>query len=128
MLQDSILLLAQQRQVTIFVDELDGVGAQFASEITAYFHRVGDSVAAKMVSAKICISCRYYPVPTIRPGEEILIDQHNKSDITTYVNDRLDVEHLGVPEIQGEIHGLIYNRISLHRAVGSSNGCILSWP
>ncbi|RMZ46436.1 hypothetical protein CA14_008205 [Aspergillus flavus] len=87
LLQDSILLSAQERQVTIFVDELDGVGAQFASEITAYFHRVGDSVAAKMV------------------------------DITTYVNDRLDVEHLGVPEIQGEIHGLIYNPISLHRAL-----------
>ncbi|KAE8313061.1 hypothetical protein BDV41DRAFT_577016 [Aspergillus transmontanensis] len=39
LLQDSIVLSAQQQQVTIFVDELDGVGAKFALEIAAYFHQ-----------------------------------------------------------------------------------------
>ncbi|KAJ1711310.1 hypothetical protein NYO67_6565 [Aspergillus flavus] len=70
LLQDSILLSAQQGQVTIFVDELDGVGAQFASEITAYFHLVGDSVATKMASAKYVSHVDTIPSPPLGRGKK----------------------------------------------------------
>ena len=80
----------QWREVTVFVDALDEAGSNAAAELVSYFHQLNDAIAADTgASAKICISCRHYPVVTRGSGLEILVEQENRCDIVGFVNWRL---------------------------------------
>ncbi|KAK5075728.1 hypothetical protein LTR70_010043 [Exophiala xenobiotica] len=67
LLAQAIVTSAQQQQVTVFIDALDEAGEDLARETARYFHHINDRVASTSAAAKICISCRHYPIPsTIR--------------------------------------------------------------
>jgi ankyrin repeat protein/energy-coupling factor transporter ATP-binding protein EcfA2 len=82
---DALLRAAQSHAITIFVDALDEAGAQVASELTSYFHRLKDEIATRNGDVRICISCRHYPVIPKSPSLEIHVEDENKEDISTYV-------------------------------------------
>ncbi|RMJ24156.1 hypothetical protein PHISP_04962, partial [Aspergillus sp. HF37] len=94
LLQDAIIASAKRQQVTIFVDALDETGQKFASELAKYFHKVNYRAAQEDAAAKICISCRHYPIPTSVPGIEVWVENHNSDDIATFVHHNFHPENL----------------------------------
>ena len=88
---------AQWQEVTIFVDALDEDGSKTAAELVTYFHRLNGSLiaAGPGSSAKICISCRHYPVTARSPGLDILVYDENGHDIRSFV--RWKLEEVSVP-------------------------------
>ena len=88
--------VAQSRGVAIFVDALDETGSETGTEIVSFFHSLNDALATdRDSSAKICISCRHYPVVARRPGLEIIAEEENHRDIWRFVHWRLtnEVQH-----------------------------------
>ncbi|KAL3469228.1 ankyrin [Aspergillus californicus] len=92
LLTESILLSAQQQRVTIFADALDEAGREPAQELAEYFHEINARAIQAKAAVKICISCRHYPFPASVPGIEICVEEHNRADIATYINDKLRLE------------------------------------
>jgi ankyrin repeat domain-containing protein 50 len=62
LLSNAIITSAEQRPVTIFVDALDEAGEQSAVKVATYFHELHDRINSALTTAKICISCRHYPI------------------------------------------------------------------
>lgn len=89
----SVLLSAQRRQVTIFIDALDEAGEQHAREIARYLHLLNDRIGATSSTCKICISSRHHPVPSTIPGVEIVVESHNRDDIAAFIHTRLSLEY-----------------------------------
>ncbi|KAJ9654751.1 hypothetical protein H2198_006269 [Neophaeococcomyces mojaviensis] len=92
LLAQAIVTSAQQQQVTVFIDALDEAGEESARETARYFHNINDRVASASAVAKICISCRHYPIPCTVRGVEVVVEKHNGDDITAFVHDRLDLD------------------------------------
>ncbi|CAI7647155.1 unnamed protein product [Penicillium bialowiezense] len=84
-----ILASASRQQVTVFVDALDETGAESARQLAAYFHRLIDRAAHENAAVRVCISCRHYPIIGSAHTMEIHVEQHNRKDIATYIQDIL---------------------------------------
>lgn len=84
LLVDAILTSASLKPVTLFVDALDEAGAEYAQQLVTYLHRLNDLAEKKMVTLKICISCRHYPIISHR-ATEITVQDHNHEDIAAYI-------------------------------------------
>ncbi|KAJ5263817.1 hypothetical protein N7478_011422 [Penicillium angulare] len=69
LLASVILVSAKQQHVMVFVDALDEAGAKSAQQLAGYFHRLVDRAEKK----KLCIQ----------------VEDHNKQDIATYIQDKL---------------------------------------
>ncbi|KAI9043131.1 uncharacterized protein KD926_004314 [Aspergillus affinis] len=91
---DNIAISAQRQPLIIFVDALDEAGQESARYLAKFFHHVNDLIKKRPASGKICIACRHYPGITSTCGIEIVVEDHNHDDITTYVRDSLP---LGFP-------------------------------
>jgi hypothetical protein len=57
-----ILQAAKIRRITVFIDALDEAGADVARELAYYFHELDHRLGTEGRTAKICTSCREYPV------------------------------------------------------------------
>jgi hypothetical protein len=88
LLNRAVKEVSRWREVTIFVDGLDEAGPEVAAELVSYFHELTDLIP----SARICISCRHYPVVTRSTGLEILVEEENRCDVQTFIYDRLEEE------------------------------------
>ncbi|KAJ5409044.1 hypothetical protein N7509_002927 [Penicillium cosmopolitanum] len=94
LLTSAILTSANQKQVRVFVDALDETGAESAPQLAAYFHRLSTRAEKEKVSVQICISCRHYPIIASPQAVEICVEDHNRRDIATYIDDVLaDMEN-----------------------------------
>lgn len=88
--QQTILRLATQQQVTIFVDALDEAGSDTFQRLADYFHQLNQDATKNAANVKICISCRHYPIVDKFPAKEIIVEAHNDKDIATYIKHHLD--------------------------------------
>ena len=82
--------VAKTRAITIFVDALDEAGSKAAEELVAFFHTLNDRLITDNSAARICISCRHYPIVALIPGLEIYVENENHEDISTFVHDQLN--------------------------------------
>ncbi|CAI7630932.1 unnamed protein product [Penicillium pancosmium] len=89
LLTDAILTSANRQQVRVFVDALDEAGAESAQQLAGYFHRLSTRAGKEKVSVQICISCRHYPIIASPQAVEICVEDHNRRDIATYIDDVL---------------------------------------
>jgi hypothetical protein len=89
---NAIIRAAKSRYITIFVDALDEASHDIGNELAIYFHNLNDRLSAEKASARLCISCRHYPILTAKASLEICIDDENHKDIVEYVKHRLDSE------------------------------------
>ncbi|TVY85021.1 Protein SERAC1 [Lachnellula suecica] len=85
---DAMIATSKLHRVTIFVDALDEAGAEAAHELAVYFHGLDTLVDAEGSMAKLCISCRQYPVITKDTQYDIWVDRENHGDINLYSKDR----------------------------------------
>jgi len=91
LLSDAILMAAKSRKVTIFIDALDEAGPD-APAIIKFFHVLNDKIGETRSTAKICISCRHYPITAKIPGLDVVVENHNQDDISKYVRATLQSE------------------------------------
>ncbi|KAJ5718810.1 hypothetical protein N7488_004456 [Penicillium malachiteum] len=96
LLQNAILRLAAQQQVTIFVDALDEAGEESARKLAGYFHQLNDHATKNAAMLKICISCRHYPIMANSGTTEITVEKHNDNDIAMYIKGHLPDEILAI--------------------------------
>ena len=93
-LLENIVASAQRQPLIVFVDALDEAGSENAEHVAEYFHEINESIAEKLASGRICISCRHYPVSTTKHATEITVEDHNHDDIAAYVHHHLDLDLL----------------------------------
>jgi ankyrin repeat protein len=88
-----VIEAAKVREVDMFVDALDEAvektGDKAAGTLVEFFHQLNDRVTYEGGSARICISCRKYPVVASVPGLEIRVEDENEVDIRTFVHRQL---------------------------------------
>jgi ankyrin repeat protein len=92
LLTSAIKTSAQQQQMTIFIDALDEAGEESAQEIAGYFHRVLEAIVSVSANARICISCRHYPIASTVHGVEVVVEEHNGDDIIAFLDDPLNLD------------------------------------
>jgi ankyrin repeat protein len=90
---NAVVYVAKTRAITIFVDALDEAGSKAAEELVTYFHTLNDRLIGSN-SARICISCRHYPVIASNPSLEIYVENENREDISTFVQGELNSKFL----------------------------------
>ncbi|RDW73010.1 hypothetical protein BP6252_06917 [Coleophoma cylindrospora] len=91
---ETVVMAATSMKMTIFVDALDEAGEEGARELASLFHLLNDRLDQAQGTAKICISCRHYPIVATIPGLEIWVENYNSPDIALYVRDTL---HISIP-------------------------------
>lgn len=87
---NAVIRAAKSRTITIFVDALDEAGRGVAKDLAEYFHNLNDKFAAGKGTARICISCRHYPIIATNISLEIYVENENHDDISKYVKHKLD--------------------------------------
>ncbi|KFY81883.1 hypothetical protein V500_11000 [Pseudogymnoascus sp. VKM F-4518 (FW-2643)] len=87
-----VVSAAQSKNVLLFVDALDEATADDRGGLDLYFRKLNRELKAKNCKARICISCRRYPVIVPNDGLKIPVDKENNEDIRTYVEQSLEVE------------------------------------
>ena len=85
----SLLTSSTLRKVSIFIDALDEAGAESGQELAEYFHRLIDRAQGAMVSMKICISCRHYPIAISHSAIQVTVEDHNSEDLAMYIEENL---------------------------------------
>ncbi|RDW87769.1 hypothetical protein BP5796_03463 [Coleophoma crateriformis] len=88
---EAVVVAATSMKMTIFVDALDEAGEEGARDLASFFHHLNDRLDQAQGTAKICISCRHYPIVATIPGLEIWVENYNSYDIALYVRDTLYV-------------------------------------
>jgi hypothetical protein len=84
-----LLEIALEKEVMLFVDALDEAGADQPRDLAAYFKALSCNLLAKNTAARICISCRHYPVIAAKTSLDIYVEQENHIDIEAYVRNGL---------------------------------------
>lgn len=72
--------------IELFVDALDESGDNEARLLLKYFQDMAENVGSNL---KICVSSRHYPLTSIVHDLEIVVENHNFDDITTYIQSEL---------------------------------------
>jgi len=93
---DAFVHAAKSRPITLFVDALDEAGVDTASELAEYFHKLNKLVVESR-TAKICISCRHYPVVSSSTSLKVHVEDENHEDVAAYVEEKLDTESPDFP-------------------------------
>jgi ankyrin repeat protein len=88
-LTTSLLRAGRSYKLKIFVDALDECGEEAAIELVRYFQRVVTASRQAGGSLSICFSCRHYPIISLDGAFEICVEDENKIDIESYIQNEL---------------------------------------
>ncbi|KAI1448548.1 hypothetical protein F5Y02DRAFT_373872 [Annulohypoxylon stygium] len=75
-----------KKRVTIFIDALDECEESQAREIAYFFQDLTQDAVSASHLLDVCISCRHYPHITLAHCLSMNIEQTNRDDISTFVN------------------------------------------
>lgn len=114
--------VASKRKVMLFVDGLDEAGTEDARNLANYFNDLSTELLSKDASAKICISCRHYPVLNTKVSLEIYVEEENRQDIKIYVHNNI------ATRVQDEsIHGLPKDFELISEEISRRAAVIFQW-
>ncbi|KFY63222.1 hypothetical protein V496_04071 [Pseudogymnoascus sp. VKM F-4515 (FW-2607)] len=88
---EAIVCAARSKSITLFVDALDEAGPD-GSDLASYFHELNAKLRAENCNARICISCRNYPVIAPNVSLKVYVEKENKRDINTYIERKFKSE------------------------------------
>ncbi|KAL5348546.1 hypothetical protein ACLOAV_005962 [Pseudogymnoascus australis] len=88
---EAIVCAARSKSITLFVDALDEAGPD-GSDLASYFHELNAKLRAENCNARICISCRNYPVIAPNVSLKVYVEKENTRDINTYIERRFRSE------------------------------------
>jgi ankyrin repeat protein len=90
--ESSLPRVLKTRSVWLFIDALDECGKGDAVKLVQRFKSLLNSLQPSYSSLKqfrICFACRHYPILDTDGMFEIRLENENRKDISTYVNNRL---------------------------------------
>lgn len=88
---EAIVCAARSKSITLFVDALDEAGSD-GSDLASYFHELNAKLKAGNCNARICISCRNYPVIAPNISLKVYVETENTRDINTYIKRKFKSE------------------------------------
>ncbi|KXX79794.1 Vegetative incompatibility protein HET-E-1 [Madurella mycetomatis] len=80
------------RSIWLFVDALDECGKDNAVKLVGIFKSLLKSLPSQSIGLRqfrICFSCRHYPILDLDGMFEICLEDENREDISTFVDDQL---------------------------------------
>lgn len=90
--KSSLLNVLETRSVWLFVDALDECGKDNAVKLVEMFKSLLRSLPTGSIGlrqSRICFSCRHYPILDLDGIFEICLEDENRKDISTFVDDQL---------------------------------------
>lgn len=92
------------KPTNLFIDGLDECSATDARELVSIFQDILEKATASEWDLKICMSTRHYPAIKIPFSSEIIVEEHNSSDISTFVREKLRLlDHCDKEEVERSI-------------------------
>ena len=105
MIRQSILHLASDEKVTIYIDALDECELDQVRPAVEFFEGLSRSATIEDKKFLICFSSRYYPQITMQSHEEVKLDAlvEHSADIKTFLASELTIRSPFRSELQTEI-------------------------
>ncbi|KPA38507.1 nacht and ankyrin containing protein, partial [Fusarium langsethiae] len=104
--RSSLPKVLETRPIWLFVDALDECGEKNAVDLVEEFKTLLEGLSGTGSDARICFTCRHYPIGNLNYGLDICLEDENGQDISTYVQVRLE------PSIPATIQKMITDRAS----------------
>ncbi|KAM6516691.1 hypothetical protein FALCPG4_014865 [Fusarium falciforme] len=90
--ESSLLKVLETRPLWLFVDALDECGEENARKLAKEFKSLLDSHSpTDLKEFRICFTCRHYPILDLDGVFKICVEEENKRDISTFVQDKLSL-------------------------------------
>jgi hypothetical protein len=83
-----VLLHQTTRATFIFIDALDECDSGSIQSQAHFWRRITKWAYAKGIRLNVCLSSRHFPTITVSDCPEIIVENHNSLDITTYVEQK----------------------------------------
>ncbi|RBR19576.1 uncharacterized protein FIESC28_05571 [Fusarium coffeatum] len=97
-----MMLQQSDSKVLIFVDALDECDSSHVRDLAYFWRKVTKSAFASGIDLKVCLSSRHSPSVTVSDCPEIVMEQHNSHDISTYLKQRIEVG-IGIENAEWQI-------------------------
>ena len=97
-----IVLQQSNSKVLIFVDALDECDSSRVRDLAYFWRGITKSAFALGMNLKVCLSSRHSPSVTVSDCPEIVMEQHNSHDISTYLKQRIEVG-IGIQNAQWQL-------------------------
>ena len=92
--KQNVVDAARIHPIRIYIDALDECGEDLATELIEFFRFFAAPIS-------ICFSCRHYPFVALEGGNEVCVEQENKQDIVSYINDKINthVQRVAIAQV-----------------------------
>ncbi|PLB48790.1 hypothetical protein P170DRAFT_407467 [Aspergillus steynii IBT 23096] len=88
-LQKMVLECSARREITIFVDAIDGCRDQDRDRVIKFFHILKGRAQPRLSRPRICFACRPYPDGQIDADFYVRLEERNQHDIEIFVEQEL---------------------------------------
>ncbi|KAJ4139704.1 hypothetical protein NW768_001047 [Fusarium equiseti] len=97
-----MMLQQSSSKVLIFVDALDECDSSRVRDLAYFWRETTKSAFASGINLKVCLSSRHSPSVTVSDCPEIIMEQHNSRDISTYLKQRVEIG-IGIQNAQWQL-------------------------
>ncbi|KAF5575081.1 uncharacterized protein FSUBG_13957 [Fusarium subglutinans] len=88
---EMMILQKRSNKVLLFVDALDECESSSVRNLAYFWRKITKSAFASEIDLKVCLSSRHSPSVTVSDCPEIIMEQHNSQDISTYLKQRIEI-------------------------------------
>ncbi|KAF4944299.1 hypothetical protein FGADI_12783 [Fusarium gaditjirri] len=88
---EKMILQKSSRKVFLFIDALDECDSSSVRHLAYFWRKITKSAFASGIDLKVCLSSRHSPSVTVSDCPEIIMEQHNSRDISTYLKQRIEI-------------------------------------
>ncbi|KAI1025275.1 hypothetical protein LB504_010002 [Fusarium proliferatum] len=88
---EKMILQKRSSKLSIFVDALDECDSGNVRDLAYFWRKTTKSAFASGIDLKVCLSSRHSPSVTVSDCSEIIMEQHNGHDISTYLKQRIEI-------------------------------------
>ncbi|KAF5698546.1 hypothetical protein FGLOB1_11970 [Fusarium globosum] len=88
---ENMILQKTSSKLLILVDALDECDSGSVRDLAYFWRKITKSAFASGIDLKVCLSSRHSPSVTVSDCPEIIMEQHNGHDISTYLKQRIEI-------------------------------------
>ncbi|SCO75796.1 uncharacterized protein FRV6_00008 [Fusarium oxysporum] len=99
---EKMILQKPSSKVLLFVDALDECDSSSVRHLAYFWRKITKSAFASGIDLRVCLSSRHSPSVTVSDCPEIIMEQHNSHDISTYLKQRIEIG-IGIQNAQWQI-------------------------
>ncbi|KAF5682018.1 hypothetical protein FCIRC_5230 [Fusarium circinatum] len=88
---EKMMLQKASSKALLFIDALDECDSSSVRNLAYFWRKITKSAFASGIDLKVCLSSRHSPSVTVSDCPEIVMEQHNSDDISTYLKQRIEI-------------------------------------